>query len=209
MMTVSGSNILLTGSVGFLGKHLYNHLSVNNNVMRYAHDVRDFEKIKQENFPELNIIIHLASPTDYIDLEDTNRTVTSIVDGTLNMLRLAKKHKSKFVYASTLAVEFEKNTTYHYANCKLAMENYITSTYDDYIILRIPRVYDRSKVKGLMRRLRAGIVPVEDFTNQVHYLTVDLFIKQTVAGICKRNCTIEYNGLKTSSIAHIKRIFVD
>lgn len=209
MMTVSGNNILLTGARGFLGQHLYDHLDPHNNIILYQHDVRDTSNIKQQSFANIDIVIHLASPNDYIDLKDNNRTVTSIIDGTLNMLDLARKHKSKFVFASTIAVEFKKDVTYHYANCKLAMENYITSTYDNHTILRIPRVYDRSKTKGLMKQLRLGLVPDVDLDNTVQYLTIESFIEQTINGICNNDRIVKYKNICTAKIKDIKHKYVD
>ena len=197
---MNGKKILLTGCNGFLGKHLYKALSINNNVIGYNKDVR---LPITENF-DINVVIHLASPTDFEDLKDGNKVVTTIIDGTLNMLDLANKTKSKFIFASTMGI-YDKDTTYAYGNCKLSMENYITCTNDNYVILRIPRVYDGSKIKGLMKRLRRGIVKFEDYNNTVSFIYIDEFINQTIKCIDKVNTVYEYVNIQQDTIKNIAR----
>jgi hypothetical protein len=38
------------------------------------------------------------------------------------------------------------------------MEKYIQDNYDDWVILRIPRVYGKTRKKGLMKKLRLNMV---------------------------------------------------
>ena len=198
---MNGKKILLTGCNGFLGKHLYKALSINNNVIGYSKDVR---LPITENF-DIDVVIHLASPTDFEDLKDGNKVVTTIIDGTLNMLDLANKTNSKFIFASTMGI-YDKDTTYAYGNCKLSMENYITCTNDNYVILRIPRVYHKSKVKGLMKRLRRGMISPIDYNNTVNFIYIDEFLKQTINCINDDNIIYEYVNIHTDTIKNISNI---
>tara|TARA_R110000772_G_scaffold209409_1_gene319964 strand:- start:165 stop:779 length:615 start_codon:yes stop_codon:yes gene_type:complete len=195
---VNGKKILLTGGNGFLGKHLCKYLSTNNDIIVYDKDIR----LPITEILDIDTIIHLASPTDFEDLKDANKVVTTIIDGTLNMLNLARKTKSKFIFASTMGV-YEKNLYYNYGNCKLSMENYIINTYKEYIILRIPRVYDKSKIKGLMKQLRRGTVKESDLNNIVNFIYIDEFIDQTLKYINNINGVYEYINIQQDTIRNI------
>tara|TARA_R110002167_G_scaffold125695_1_gene306019 strand:- start:4199 stop:4813 length:615 start_codon:yes stop_codon:yes gene_type:complete len=195
---VNGKKILLTGGNGFLGKHLCKYLSTNNDLIVYDKDIR----LPITEILDIDTIIHLASPTDFEDLKDENKVVTTIIDGTLNMLNLARKTKSKFIFASTMGV-YEKNLYYNYGNCKLSMENYIINTYKEYIILRIPRVYDKSKIKGLMKQLRRGTVKESDLNNIVNFIYIDEFIDQTLKYINNKNGVYEYINIQQDTIRNI------
>lgn len=195
---MNGKKILLTGGNGFLGKHLCKYLSTNNDIIVYDKDIR----LPITEILDIDTIIHLASPTDFEDLKDANKVVTTIIDGTLNMLNLARKTKSKFIFASTMGV-YEKNLYYNYGNCKLSMENYIINTYKEYIILRIPRVYDKSKIKGLMKQLRRGTVKESDLNNIVNFIYIDEFIDQTLKYINNKNGVYEYINIQQDTIRNI------
>ena len=195
---MNGKKILLTGGNGFLGKHLCKYLSTNNDIIVYDKDIR----LPITEILDIDTIIHLASPTDFEDLKDANKVVTTIIDGTLNMLNLARKTKSKFIFASTMGV-YEKNLYYNYGNCKLSMENYIINTYKEYIILRIPRVYDKSKIKGLMKQLRRGTVKESDLNNIVNFIYIDEFIDQTLKYINNINGVYEYINIQQDTIRNI------
>ena len=198
---MNGKKILLTGSNGFLGKHLYKALSIHNDVIEYNKDVR----LPITDNLDIDTIIHLASPTDFEDLKDSNKVVTTIIDGTCNILDLANKTKSKFIFASTMGI-YEKDTRYAYGNCKLAMENYITSTNDNYVILRIPRVYHKSKIKGLMKRLRRGMINSADLNNTVNFIYIDEFLDQTIKCIDHTNIVYEYINIKKDTIKNISHM---
>lgn len=195
---MNGKKILLTGGNGFLGKHLCKYLSTNNDIIVYDKDIR----LPITEILDIDTIIHLASPTDFEDLKDANKVVTTIIDGTLNMLNLARKTKSKFIFASTMGV-YEKDLYYNYGNCKLSMENYIMNTYKEYIILRIPRVYDKSKIKGLMKQLRRGTVKESDLNNIVNFIYIDEFIDQTLKYINNKNGVYEYINIQQDTIRNI------
>lgn len=108
-------DILITGSNGFLGSHLSNymldkkykviglstHIDEKSKIKQIRGDVRNISKISGD----LSCIVHLAALTDVdycqskpMDCFDIN------VKGTQNMLEMARKTDSKFVFASTSQV---------------------------------------------------------------------------------------------------------
>ena len=140
--------VCVTGSNGFIGSGLINRLQRTNQVDQYVDDVRDAEKFN--SVPPMDILIHLACPSDRYGFKNRERLATSLVDGTINAINVAKKHNAILLYASTMGVyQLDVDTMYRVG--KLAMEQYIQSVYTKYIILRIPRVYDMNRDKGLMK----------------------------------------------------------
>jgi nucleoside-diphosphate-sugar epimerase len=201
-------HILVTGANGFLGKNLCTLLK-NNHIHKYTHDVRNDITVPLP--ARIDIVMHLASPSDYCDFEDTNKTTTTIIDGTVNMLNLARKYNSKFVFASSMAVERPKDINDIYGNCKLAMENYIEHTYNNYMILRIPRVYDKTRDKGLMKRIRDNIIPREDYGTVVEFITLSQFLDQTLSALHHATDTcdgvIKYTGVLRKTIQEIADMY--
>ena len=196
----SKKTILITGHKGYLGSGLCDQLSQDNNIIRYVGDVRTIT-------PHTNIdmVIHMAGPSDIYDFTDTAKTSTTIIDGTINLLNIARSNNCKFVFASTLGVKYIESTDDIYLTCKLAMENYIKSSYNNYIILRIPRVYSKCRTKGLMKQIRDMTVPSEDADTAIEFITKDQFIYQTRAILHKQNITPEYNIHNNKTIGQIKQ----
>ena len=166
----------------------------------------DYGNILEKNIflSKFDIIYHFAGPSDEFDFKDSKKTLNTIINGTINMLELAKKNKAKFIFASTKGVENPNNL---YCYSKLLMEKYIQDNYDDWVILRIPRVYDKSRKKGLMKKLRLDLVPEEDLTNKIEYLTLNNFINQTIKVVNQRNIVYNYSNLYCKTILDIKKIY--
>ena len=194
--------ILITGAGGYLGSNLTNHLSTNNTVHSYSGDVRSYKP-----YNNLDIVIHFASPSDDYEFTDTHKTVTTIIDGSLNMLKLASINDAKFVFASTMGVH-NTNIADTYCACKLAVEKYIMFTYNKYMILRIPRVYSKCRKKGLMRKLREKIVPDADMLKVVEYLPLQEFIDQTLTVLNTTKTIYEYCNLRQRTLKDIERCYV-
>lgn len=193
-------NILITGDRGFLASGIINTLKCKNNIIPYHGDVRT-----RTPYTNIDCVIHFASPSDNIEFKDIKKTCTTIIDGTLNILSVAIDNDAKFVFASTLGVEDIDNSNRTYTISKLAMETYIQSVYNKYIILRIPRVYAKHREKGLMRSIRNNNVPVDDLTKVIQFITLPDFVNQTIQILDKTNYVHKYDITENRSIEEIKR----
>lgn len=194
---------LLTGSKGYLASNLIEPLSVDYNVDCDTTDVRDVIKRRRK----YNMVVHFAGPSDDHDFADPFNMSTTMVNGTINMLDVAASNNSVFVFASTLGVE-QDDLNKPYITYKLAMEHYIKSVYNNYVILRVPRIYSRCRNKGLMKKLREGLVPDTDMNTIVEYLTLDKFIDQTLHAITMKQTTYNYTGLTMDTIADIREKYI-
>lgn len=104
--------ILITGSSGFVGSHLSEYLNTlgysiigvspnaakKPNMMQIKNDVRNISHIP----PKISCIVHLAALTDvkYCERFPKNCFENNVM-GTQNMLELARKNDSRFIFAST------------------------------------------------------------------------------------------------------------
>ena len=174
---MEGLNILVTGGLGYLGKALLAKLKLHNTVTPFIGDVRSRDISPYGFRGPVNMLIHFASP---IDNTDPQKTASTIIEGTVNMVWLARKLDAIFIFASTLGVEYPYNTDDVYITSKLAMENYVRSVYNKHMILRIPRVYSKCRNNGLMDKLRNNRVPEAHMTKLVKYMELDEFVNATI-----------------------------
>jgi len=193
-------NNLFTGAErGFLGSNIAKNIKGVN--FKYGNILQE-NVILENNF---NNIYHFAGPSDDFDFKNSKKTIETITIGTINMLEIAKKNKAKFIFASTKGVE-QPNNIYCYS--KLLMEKYIQENYDNWIILRIPRVYNKTRKKGLMKKLRLNLVPEDHMNNKIEFLTLDSFIEQTLRVDNQRNIVYNYRDLYCKTIKSIKKLYI-
>lgn len=195
----------MSGSVmftdrGYLSRSIVSEISSTVNITYYPNDIRTITPIGDQ----IDTIMHFASPSDVYDFNDKEKVVTTIVDGTINMINIAKEHHAKLIFASTMGV-YEGELSDIYTTSKLAMENYIKSVYNNYIILRIPRVYSKCRKKGLMRQIRDNTIPAGDMDNIISYITLQDFVDQTLPILRHTNITHEYEIKHKKSIREIKQ----
>ena len=190
---------LFTGSEkGFLGGNIKKRVKGNN---------INYGNVLEENIflgKKFDKVYHFAGPSDDFDFKNTKKTIETITIGTINMLEIAKKNKAKFIFASTKGVENPNNV---YCYSKLLMEKYLQKNYDNWVILRIPRVYDKTRKKGLMKKLRLNLVSNEDMNNKIKFLTLDKFIEQTLKVDNQRNIVYNYKDLYCNTIKNIKKLY--
>lgn len=203
MEIMKNERILVTGHNGFLCSHLMGALK-DNWFTEYGGNVCD-----KRMYAGVDVVMHFASPSQDIEFVDKIGTASTIIDGTLNLLDIAMENRAKFIFASTMGI-------YHarpglgavYESCKLAMDSYIQSVYNDYVILRIPRVYGKDRTKGLMRKLREGTVPKKDMSKEIDFITVDEFVEQTLPVLGREGYVHEYDVLHRETISQIKQRFI-
>ena len=161
-------NILITGHSGFIGSHLIalltsKHYEITGLSRKISKDPRiseirkDIQKATQSDVKKNSSIIHLAALTDLtycqhnpIDCFEVN------VDGTQNMLEIARKKDAKLVYVSTshvygipnklpISEDHPRNASSIYAASKIAAETYCESYSKSYgmdiSIMRLFSVY--------------------------------------------------------------------
>lgn len=187
---------LFTGAErGFLGGHLKKNITGSN--IDYG-DILNYKKACCSN------LFHFAGSSDDFDFNDQEKTVNSIVIGTMNMLKIAKENNAKFIFASTKGVESPNNV---YCYSKLLMEKFIQENYENWIILRIPRVYDKTRKKGLMKKIRLNLIPDHDMANKIEFLTLSNFIEQTLKVVNKKNIIYNYYNLHCNTISNIKKLY--
>ena len=202
-------DVLITGSRGYLASNLVIPLSIEYNVECSQQDIRDITTCERK----YDMVMHFAGPSDDDDFMDRYKVSTTMINGTMNMLDVAARNNSMFVFASSLGVE-QDDLHKPYILYKLAMENYIKSVYNNYVILRIPRVYSKCRNKGLMRKLRNNTVPEQDMSNMVEYLPLSNFVEQTIGAIhtwssdMARTITYNYTDLTMDTITNIKEKYI-
>lgn len=196
--------ILTTGGKGYLCSNLCNAIPD-----EYEHLLCDVRRLDDIPIPEHDSILHFACPSDQDGFQDNKRLVTTIIDGTRNLVNISNKFGSKLIFASSKSVERdpEKYASYidMYADLKLAMEHYIRAVCKSYIILRIPRVYSPCRDKGLMKRIKGDDIPLHDMNNIVEYITLDDFVGQTKLMLHRENVTCNYVITKKETIRDITR----
>jgi len=190
--------ILVTGFNGYLASKLISNLH-EHDILRYTYDVRDLHM-----YSDIDMILHFASPSDNEEFNDIHKTSTTIIDGTINMVKIAQANKCKLVYASTMGV-YNPLLTDTYCICKAAMDNYIRSVYNNYIILRIPRVYSKCRKKGLMKQIKNKSIPESDYNNVIKFISLESFVQQTLPVLTNHNQVLEYDVNMSMSIREIEQ----
>lgn len=210
--------VLLTGERGYLLNNLLPFLEANFDkiiTLKAGEDISDKDLMNEIKYKNENIdcIIHFASPSDSNDFANKQRTCSTMIDGTINLVDIAVYHNSKFIFASSKAVnEVNHSIDNDYAKFKMAMECYITSFLDKVLILRIPRVYSKGRNKGLIKKLKDGTF-IGDLNQKIdEVLFLDSFVFQSEMLFNnffnnKINGIYYYSGTNTYQIKNLKDRF--
>jgi len=188
-------NVLITGERGFLLRNC-KFLFRDCNVQYYKPNTQYYD---------IDTIVHFASPSDTFEFKDKLKLSKSMIDLTIELIKLAQELDAKFIFASSMAAEYLDND---YGINKKAMEQYIESYLSDYLILRIPRVYGVDKDKGLMKKIRLNEISKFDLKNQtVEYIDIEDF-KMWFTNVINKSGIQKYiKQQRKNTIQEIKDIY--
>jgi nucleoside-diphosphate-sugar epimerase len=135
-----------------------------------------------------DLVIHFASPSDNEGFNDLNKLVKANIDLTITAVEEANRNNCKLIFASSLAVD---NDCTEYSMLKKVAELYIETHCNDYVILRIPRVYGSSRNKGLMKDIKNN--NIKDWMKEIEYIDIEDF-KLWFSTILNKNGIQYYSG---------------
>ena len=182
--------VFIVGASGFIGKKLFDSFSkgqktygsfFSNSIPRLIHlDITDRKAVK-EIIHSLNpdvIINPAANPNVEYCEKNPEETWQVNVEGSKNLIEIAKEIGAKFVYFSSDYVfdgtsgpyseDDFPNPINEYGRQKLAVENLIKSSLENYLIIRVTVVYGweprgKNFVMSMIRNLKNGkIMKVPD-----------------------------------------------
>ena len=149
--------VLVTGSEGFLGKHLVqelNHLGYD--VVRYdlelGLDILNIEQLRY-SLIECDVCVHLAAIADlYIAEEEPEIAQMINVEGTRKIVNVCDELGVRLLYASTCCAYGNNNVeisneespvapTEHYAKTKLEGEKHVLNSKNGHTVMRIATFY--------------------------------------------------------------------
>ena len=144
--------ILVTGSKGFIGKHLILALSKNHAVLSFDlkddHDIRNKKQVDRV-IEGVDVVYHLAALTDvqqsFLKPNDYWQTNGS---GTFNIALACQKYKKKLIYTSTVAAYDPYSSPYAYS--KNIAEQLVSYLATPLVILRLFNVYGEGMNKTTM-----------------------------------------------------------
>lgn len=122
-------------------------------------------------------LVQFGSPIDSNSFENCFKLVSSVAD-TLEFIRVSNRFNKKLIFASSEAVLYDSDL---YADCKREQENLIITKCHNYLIYRIPRVYDKTRKSGLMKTIRENQITNPNM--KLEYITLSEFqdwVKQTI-----------------------------
>ena len=164
-------NILLTGSEGFVGSHLFYHLKDEHNVIGF--DIKNGQDILQSEFPkDIDLVIHLASLSGVRDSLDkpTDYWKTNVI-GTQRLFEHYRD--TRIIYASSsTAHEPWKNP---YAMSKYSLEQIAPP---NSVGMRFTTVYGpNARESMLIPRILRNDVPYINTNHSRDFIHVDDLVR--------------------------------
>ncbi|MDH3277300.1 MAG: GDP-mannose 4,6-dehydratase [Nitrosopumilus sp.] len=231
--------VLLTGSIGFIGSNFlkklttkYNVIGINNVQDIKSHNYhpikKNINKLKSNEIPnDLYSILHLAAITDTNFCEQyPQKCFDTNVCGTQNLLEIARKKDSKFVYVSTSHVygapnnlpileEDPKKPLSMYATTKLAGEisclGYGNSYGMDVSIARLFSVYGPKSpphlvTSRIMSQIKGNFINLGNLYSERDFIFIDDVISALDIILRKTHGYNEYN-VGTGKSYSIQKIY--
>jgi UDP-glucose 4-epimerase len=130
--------VLITGSSGFIGKHLMDYILDNNLAEVYGIDVLEGTNIfTHEAIPDIDVVFHLAGQTSVGNsIENPFFDATMNIMGTIQILKLYPE--AKIIFAGSVA---SKDIQSPYGLSKKCAGEYIKLLAKDWTICNFPNVY--------------------------------------------------------------------
>lgn len=194
-------NVLVSGRNGFLMRNTLPVLKEKYEIIEFNYNQYSFN-----GYTDIDLILHFASPSDSNDFQDKRNMAFAMVDLTQIMIKIAKENNCKFIFASSMSAQFLEDD---YGIYKKAMEQYIQALLKDYLILRIPRVYGKDRNKGLMRKIRQGLIPNNEMNNIIEYIDIEDFKVWFNQNLNKNGILYYSNEFRTNTIKEIGEIYCE
>lgn len=187
--------VLVTGSTGFLLRNILPNYN--------------WELIKYEpgiDYNDIDLVLHFGSPSDSFDFQFKSIMAVSMIDTTIGMVKQAQRNKCKMIFASSMAAVYLEDD---YGIYKKSMEQYITALIDNYVIMRIPRVYDSDRKKGLMKKIAHGHIRRDEWDKKIEYINIADFSKWFDDILIESGIQYFNGQLRQNTIKEIRDLFCE
>lgn len=190
---MTNSNILVTGSMGFIGGYLMPEFRDAQNL-----DLKMGLDMLTCDLPDADTVIHLAAePGVVASVADPYKNAQTNILGTI---RLAQRYKdSKFIFASSGGT-IQESIESPYGLSKYTCEEYIKLLHDNAVILRFPNVYGKGSRSVVDKWLKEDELTIygdgETYRIYAHVLDVVEALKKAIhweAGTYKLGTTQRYS----------------
>ena len=168
---MSALRIGVTGSSGFIGRHLVPHLTERGHAVRAFQpeidaaarpgvEVREFrmpDRIHPADFAGLDAVVHGA----LVEFGPGTRDADTVnLEGARRVIEAARQHGARLVFFSTLSAH--EGAVSHYGRNKLELERLFDPARD--AVLRLGLVLGRGGLFGSMADMirQAGVIPLPD-----------------------------------------------
>lgn len=197
--------ILITGAKGYLASNIIKSIVFKDfEFIEFEGDVREianWDRYKDDTF---KYIFHAGSPAANLDNYDNNYIIDSIIKGTRNAISLSNHSGSPLINFSTKGIFITTSKNLYEESKKQAFIEVINSC-NSYCNLIIPRIYSKDRQKGLIPKLRDGLIPDSELDKRLQYLDLAKFLLQLRVNLS--NKIVHFKNIKENTIREIKTIY--